>query len=441
MHMKKKILSVLLTVMLITVAFTGCTKKKSSKETTKFDVKDINFKTNQELTKDNITLVVWESTGGPDEFIKQAGKYFTELYPNIKIKYENVESVDSAAKIALDGPGGNGPDLLTSAHDTIGKMVVGAHLEPVPESEKDIVAASCNEAALKGSILNNEDGSMVYYGYPVSIETCALFYNKALIKEEEVPKTMEELVTYIESFKKEHKDDNIQPFLFDAGRAYYSVIFTSTPANHLYGENGNDIQSTYMNTEQAVAQMADFTALSKAINQKSGDLDYKHNDALFSAGQLALNISGAWNIRTYEEDGVDFGITSIPALTGTDTPPANFMGIRCMFVSAYSKHKPEAIAFSEFLMTKEMQQLRCELTSAMPARDDVLENIKDEKIKEYMNGLNKQLKYSYPMPNMARASLYWTPFDSAFSNIWNGEVEDIQEELNKANSAAIPKKK
>lgn len=435
----KKMKIIILVITMAVVLVTGCTKKKSTVIVTKFDVQDIDFKTNQELTKDNITLTVWESNEGPDEFIREAGKYFTKLYPNIEIRYINVESVDSVGKIGLDGPGGNGPDIFASAHDTIGRMVKGAHIEPVPDSEKDIITASCNESALKGATLNNEDGSEVLYGYPVSIETYALFYNKKLIKEDEVPKTMEELLDYMEKFNKEHVKDDMQPFLFDAGRAYYSVIFTSTPTNHLYGENGNDITNTYMNTPEAVSQMKDFVALSKMINQKSGDLEYKHNDALFGSGQLAMNISGAWNIRTYEENGIDFGITSIPALTGTENPPVSFMGVRCMFVSAYSKHKPEAIAFSEFLMTKEMQQLRCEYTSAMPARDDVLENVKNEKTKEYLNGLNKQLVFSYPMPSMARASLFWTPFDSAFSNIWNGISTDVQKELDTANSTAIKK--
>lgn len=438
-EMKKRILSVALVVTMAATVFTGCGSSSSKTKTTKFNAKDIDFKTNQEITSEKIELTVWESSAGPDEFIKQAGEYFTELYPNIKIKYVNVETTDANSKIVLDGPGGNGPDLFATAHNNSGVMASGATIEPVPDSEKDIVAASCSESALKGATLNTADGKSQLYGFPVSVETYALFYNKDLIKEEEVPKTMEELVTYMESFNQEHKGEDVQPFLFDAGNAYYSVMFTSSPTNHLYGENGNDIKETYMNTPEAVAQMSDFVALSKAINQKSGDIDYKHNDALFGAGQLAMNVSGAWNIKTFEENGINFGITSIPSLTGSDNPPTNFMGVRCMFVSAYSNHKPEAIAFAEFLMTKEMQQLRCELTSTMPARDDVLENISDEKIKGYMEGLNKQIAYSYPMPNMAQASLFWTAFASAYSNIWNGETTDIQGELDTADKSATKK--
>ena len=47
--------------------FSSCNKKKAADE--------------------KITLTVWESTNGPDEFIKQAGEAFTKTHPNVVIKY------------------------------------------------------------------------------------------------------------------------------------------------------------------------------------------------------------------------------------------------------------------------------------------------------------------------------------------------------------------
>ena len=49
------------------------------------------YATNYSLTKDDITLTVWESKDGPDEFIRKAGDSFHKLYPNITIEYVNVE--------------------------------------------------------------------------------------------------------------------------------------------------------------------------------------------------------------------------------------------------------------------------------------------------------------------------------------------------------------
>jgi len=89
-------------------------------------------------------------------------------------------------------------------------------------------------------------------------------------------------------------------------------------------------------------------------------------------------------------------------------------------------------------MTKEMQQLRCEITSTMPARDDVVDALDGEKyakIKDYLSGLSKQLEYAYPMPSMSEASLFWSAFGSAYTNIWN-EKGNVKSELDKANASA-----
>ena len=444
--MKKRILSVALAVTMAAGLFTGCgPSKKETEERDYITVEGLkeSFKTNLQInTTDKIELVVWESLLGPDQFIQEAGEWFTQLYPNITIKYINVESSEANSKIVLDGPAGNGPALFACAHATIGKMAAQAAIEPVPESEIENVKASVTAEALQGATLNDSKGNSVLYGYPVSVETYALFYNKEMISEAEIPKTMADMVAYIKEFKADSNNKGKEAFLMDSDNAYYTVMFTSTPDNHLYGPNGNDITATYQNTEAAVAQITnDFLPLSEAIGMKSGDMDYKNNDSLFSNKKLAMNISGAWNIKVYEEDGVDFGITSIPSLTGSENPPTNFMGVRCMFVSAYSNHKNEAEAFAEFLLTKEMQKLRCEITSTMPSRDDVYADIEDPKVKEYMEGLQKQIAHSYPMPNMPEASLYWSAFEAAMGNIWNGNTTDIQGELDKANKSSLPPQK
>jgi len=434
--MRKRILACALVTTLVASMFTGCERRTTTRETSSFEADKIEFNTNLDInTEDKIELVVWESKDGPDNFIKEAGKYFEELYPNITITFKNVESNDANSKIALDGPAGVGADLFATAHNNAGGMAAANLIEPVPDSEKDIVKASCTDAAYQGATLFTSDGSETLYGYPVSVETYAIFYNRELISDEEVPTTMADLVQYI----KDYDNGDTQPFLFDPSNAYYAVMFTSTDQIHLYGETGNDIHNTYMNSDESIAQMeTDFVALAEAINQKAGDISYKNNDALFEKGQLAMDVSGAWNINVFEDAGIDFGITSIPSMTGSTTAPASFMGVRCMYVSKYSEHPTEAAAFAEFLMTKEMQQLRCEITQAMPARDDVVDLLNSKKyakLKDYLNGLSKQLEYAYPMPGMQEAAYFWSAFGSAYTNIWNNKG-DVKAELDMANEKA-----
>lgn len=425
--MKKRIMAVALVVTMAATAFTGCGKSKTSSGNA-VEVKD--FDPGIEIdTKSKIELTVWESTGGPDEFIKAAGESFTKLYPNITIKYVNVESADAQTKIALDGPGGNGPDLFAAAHNIMGALVAGGYVSEVPAGIDETVKKNVIESASKGATL---DGKM--YGYPVSVETFALFYNKDIVDEADVPKTMDDLLAYIDGFDKK----DVNPFVFDAGNSYYSVLFTNTDDNHLYGMNGDDITQTCMNTDEAVKQMQTFVKLSKAVNMPTEDISTKYCDAMFLEGKAAMTISGAWNIKTFEESGINFGITTIPSLPDTDHPAISFQGVRCMYASAFSNHPNEAAAFAEFLTTPEMQKLRYDLTTTLPAADI---EIDDEK--GYIAGMNEQLKYSYPMPNISQASLFWSAFNSAYANIWNGEVGNddasVLSELDKANQTATKK--
>ena len=95
-----------------------------------------------------------------------------------------------------------------------------------------------------------------------------------------------------------------------------------------------------------------------------------------------------------------------------------------MYVSAYSDYKNEAAAFGEFMMCKEMQQLRYELTKTIPSRDDV--EIDDEVMKVFL----EQLKYSFAMPPVPQIAQYWTCFNSVYTNMWNGE--DCESQISEA---------
>ena len=122
----KKYLAIILALVMVLAALTGC-----GSEPAKDPENDASVAEGGQsyegipLTDEDITLVVWESTSGADEFIIQAGKAFTAKYPNIKIEFVNVELGDASGQIALDGPAGVGPDLfryscgLESAEDLI----------------------------------------------------------------------------------------------------------------------------------------------------------------------------------------------------------------------------------------------------------------------------------------------------------------------------------
>lgn len=371
------------------------------------------------ITSEPVTLTVWESTGGPDEFIKQAGEAFTKQYPNITIEYVNVELGDTTTQIALDGPAGVGPDVFAAPHDKLGELVSGGHVLGTKDADKiaQTALSACTSAL-------TYEGTM--YGYPVSAETYTLFYNKDLIAEAEVPTTWEDLKAFSEKFNAEH--NNQYGFMMDVENGYYTIIFTTSEDNRLFGPDGTDTSNTNINSEASVEGMKFFQSLRSALDIPSADLTTATCDAAFGSGNVALYITGLWNVATFESAGLNFGVAPLPSLSGNDTPAASFSGTRAMFVSAYTDHPEESALFAEFLMTEEMQKLRFDLTGSLPSINVEVES-------PYIAGFLKQLDYAFPMPSIPQMNAFWDAMKAASANIWDGA--DVQTELDACNSTIL----
>ena len=374
-------------------------------------------KDDKEVSSEKIVLTVWESANGPDEFIKQAGEAFTALNPNIEIQYKHVWSQNAVGQIKYDGPFGIGADLFAAPHDQLPDMVSSGLVLPVvnPEKIKDLLL----DASIKGA---SYDGTM--YGYPVSTETYALYYNKALISEDELPKTWDDLAKWSKEFSE--KNPGKFGFVVDVGNPYYTIVFASGKGNRLFGENGDDSSSSYLNTPEAIEGMEIFQRLRKScIDSPSADLAGGVVDSLFASGSVAMHMSGPWYLKYFADAGIDYGVIPLPSMPGETTPTSSFSTVTCMFVSSYSKHPEEAAAFAEFLLSEEMQMLRYELTDSLPS---IPSDIDDEFAVPFL----EQLKYAYPMPVIDEMIRFWDVFTSAASNIWNGA--DVKTELDAANT-------
>ena len=173
-----------------------------------------------------------------------------------------------------------------------------------------------------------------------------------------------------------------------------------------------------------------FQSLRKVLDVSADDLTTATCDAAFQAGNAAMHITGLWNVRPFEDAGLDFGVASLPSLPGESTPSASFSGTRSMQVSAYSEHPTEAADFAKFLLTPEMQQLRFDLTGAMPSIDTTVSS-------KYMSGFLKQLDYAFPMPSIPEMGAFWDTMGNTSKNIWNGA--DVKAELDACDAAIIKK--
>lgn len=342
------------------------------------------YKTDDSLTKDDITLTVWESKDGPDEWIKKAGESFNSLYPNIHIEYVNVDLKESTTELLDTESTVKKPDVFAAPGDMTGELVKNKLV--LPTEDTDIVNTTALELARKATVYND-----VMYGYPMSCETYALFYNKKLVEESNIPTTWESLITWSGAF------NNLYPgkygFIFHTDTVYFISMLMSSGKNRLmFGSDYGLLNSRASYGLTLLKQMQDI------FPENITNYSYDDFDDMFLSGGAAMIVNGPWFITKADASGVDYGIVPLPAFdNGSNT--YSLAGVRAMFVYSKSEHPAEADAFAKYLLSADMQSLRTEITGTLPAT-----NID---ISEKLDGFVDQLDYSYIMPNTAEMKRFW----------------------------------
>lgn len=133
-------------------------------------------------------LTLWVNA---EEKQEEAVKEITDKYTEetgIKVNMVPVDMLEQVEKLDVEGPAGNGPDVIFQPHDRIGDLVLRGLVDPVNLGDKE---TEYTQTALDAVQYDGE-----YWGYPAVIETYAMYYNKSLVDEE--IETMEDLMAIAE---------------------------------------------------------------------------------------------------------------------------------------------------------------------------------------------------------------------------------------------------
>ncbi len=219
-----------------------------------------------------VTLKVWESEGSEKDFMLWAADEFMKANPNVEVIYEPVGHVDARAKIELDGPAGVGADVFVAPHDHIGALVAGGH---VLMNNNDL-KASFVDAAVTASTYQGKA-----YGFPLAIETYALFYNKDILKTP--PKTWDEVAAFAKTWN--DKGQNKYAIVWEAANAYFDYIFMGGFGAQLFGPTGADRSKHNINSAAAVNGLKYFQNVRKTIlDVPSADLSGDFCNSSFIEG-------------------------------------------------------------------------------------------------------------------------------------------------------------
>ncbi|MDR0292933.1 MAG: extracellular solute-binding protein [Oscillospiraceae bacterium] len=373
------------------------------------------------LTKRNIELTVWERPGAGEEFIRQAAAVFNQKYPNIVIRCVGVEPGDIPGRVRDESERGGCADLFLIPHTEIRALADALLILPARDQTKTKAAVFpvCAQAASAGGAV---------FGYPVSAETVALFYNKRLFAEDEPPASWEELVALAKGLNNGEQAGFVMP----AGSVYYAFPFALTWNARPFGPDGGDPDAFDFENVTTVEGMKVFKSL-RAVSLPSEELSPGAAARAFASGKAAFCVAGLWDVRQFTEAGVSFGVAPLPAFPGGDHPSASFASVGVMTVSAYSANPDEASAFAALLLTEEMQKLRVELTGELPSSDITL------RAPAYADGFMRQMEHAVPYPAFLPSSDFGRAlavFEEAAARIWDGA--DIGAELAACSAARRP---
>ncbi|WP_094763106.1 sugar ABC transporter substrate-binding protein [Bacillus andreraoultii] len=367
-------------------------------------------------------LLVWEDIEKSDGIKDAIAKF--EKDNNVKIKIVEKNYAKQIEDLRLDGPAGTGPDVLTMAGDQIGTAVTEGLIKEL--NVGDDVKSIYTDVAMESQTV---DGKV--YGLPKAVETTVLFYNKNIVSEDKLPKSLDEWY----DLSKKLTDGTNYGFLALFDQIYYAQGIMSGYGGYIFGKddnggfNANDIGLNNKGAIEAANYFSKFYKDGIFPAGIIGEQGINVLDSLFSEGKAAAVISGPWNVEPFAKAGINFGIVELPLLPNGEHM-SSFVGVKSYNVSSYSKNPELAEKLVAFLANEENSKTRYEITKEVPAVK-ALANDPIVTESEVAKAVAAQSQYAELTPNIPAMNQVWKPIDAALQTIATGKAQP-KDALNQA---------
>ena len=355
----------------------------------------------------NGSLLIWMDNDHAHALEPLAKKFENEF--GIQVRIETPENITNSFPLAAQA--GKGPDIVIWAHDKLGEWADGGligHVEISDGFGKKFFLKAWQAVCHQEWI----------WGYPISLETVTLIYNKRLL-DGYPPTTLADLVSLNHEIKA--KRTGATTILWDYKSAYYSWGILASAGAYVFANTGSDfdLNDVGVATPGAVKALSTITALVRSgVLPKSAS--YSDMEQLMAQGKLAMMISGPWAWSNLMKSGIDFGLAPIPGVA--DSPGRPFVGVSIAYLNRSSPNRDLAEEFLEnFALTEE--GLRA-MDHAKPLGVPALISLYDKTAGN--NPLLRQLKVAVDhgqiMPNIPQMSRFFTSVGLALQTATEGRA-------------------
>lgn len=357
----KKVMAEVLAVMLAAVSVTGCgssgqSETKGADTTAETEAAEAETKEDTDTAaaesgeSEPVTLQFWNVFTGSDGDILRAivDNYNETNTDNITIEMDIMPNDTLQQKLPAAIATQTAPDLVLFGVENLAPYVSNDSLEDISDFW-DVTGVDKDNFLENVVELSYVDGKL--YGTPMQYNVSYLYWNKDLFEAagldpETPPATMDELAEYAQK-------------LTDPSKNQFGLAM---PSNTTYMQflwaNGGDADDPETNKNlldseenlQTLTWMQDL-----AVNKKvtPANVTGSDADAMLQAGQVAMYMSGPWQINGLREQGINFGIAPCVAGSAGAFSPAG----GCSYVipkGTDAAKKQAAYKFMKYWLTDEI---------------------------------------------------------------------------------------
>jgi len=351
------------------------------------------------------SLLVWINGDKAYDGIEVVGKRFTEA-SGVPVVVEHPEGAPD--KFFQAARTGKGPDIMIWAHDRLGEWADMGLLRPI-EVDSDFFESIFPKAwdafRHKGRL----------WAYPISMETTGLIFNKKLIRESDVPTSLDGIRALAKTLP-----DGVAPLLWDYNNSYFTWGILGATGAEIFGrtpDGGYDTSSVGVADERVIAAGETLAGLIRDGVLPSS-LSYSVSESRMNSGECAMFVSGPFAWSNLEKSGIDFGVTLIPGMDGKPAKP--FVGVLGAMINRSSPNRWLAEEFlTRWLITREgLKEMDSRVPLGVPALKSLYEELAGD---ERIAGTMKNVEVGTLMPNIPQMGLFWSAMESAMSLMTSGQ--------------------
>lgn len=397
----KRMVAVLLLITMLTSLLCGCgTQGKTLTE------------------EEKNTIVIWHDK--EEAVAKALLEELEKSVPDITVQLEYKSNLTEALKMVGNDPKA-APDMYFFAHDKIGVYAEMGILAPITDlMDKQTLETAYVPMTLEAATYDGE-----IYQLPIYFETLLFMYNRLYMADENVPKTTEQLYTYME----EKTRGGHYGFVEQHSTAYYSAGWIHGFGGYIMDENGN----VGLNMPETIAALKYHK---KFVELMPGESEYATVNTLFQEGKAHATIGGPWLVSAARAAGMDLGIAAMPVVDESQIPISPYMGVQGVQVLKYAaENKTEAVKkVLEALMQPAVGVALAKVSGCAPAVEACYES-ESVSLDDVVMAMRETAENTIPMPNRPEMDIMWTVAADMLVNI-NMSGQDVAESCEAAQKNA-----